>query len=415
MQQNLHEVLVVGSGAREHAILWGIHASAHHPVLYAAPGNPGMQEIAECLPLSTPDEIRQWAWGRCLLVVVGPETPLAEGLADLLRSDGHLVVGPSREAARLESSKYHAKEVMQRYGLPTARVEALFSREQLDEVIARETEWPHVLKQSRLAAGKGVAILHSRKEAEDLARSWGEDPTLFEEGLLWEQYLEGREVSVHVLTNGQEYLWLPLTQDHKRLTADPKSPNTGGMGAYGPVDFVSESLQEEINRRILDPVMRYLTDQGLLYRGVLYVGLMLTSEGPYVLEFNVRLGDPEAEVMIPLLTVDWYDVWLSLAQGQLPSRLPAPNQHAVAVVMAAEGYPGNPVQGQPIAISGIHGALVFHAGTGLAEHHLVSRGGRVLTVVGRGESREAARQMAYSQINEIHFPRSQYRIDIASS
>lgn len=410
-----NDVLVVGSGAREHAILWGLRRSPAAGRLYAAPGNAGMAELAECVPAVTVDQIVDWAGDRRMLVVVGPEVPLAEGLADRLRERGHRVVGPSAAASRLESSKRYAKEVMAACGIRTASATTIHDYEGLRRLIAEETEWPHVIKQSRLAAGKGVVVLGSRREAEELAERWRGQTEVFEDGLLWERYLPGREVSIHVLTDGSRYVWLPMTQDHKRLTADPSSPNTGGMGAYGPVGWVDRALQAEIDRTILDPLMNYMRRQGLLYRGVLYVGLMLTAEGPQVLEFNVRLGDPEAEVIVPLVDEDWYHIWSELSEGRLPERPLKPAAgHAVAVVMASEGYPEEPVTGQRLSVNPVAGAVVFHGATRQDEAGFVAHGGRVLTVVGFGADLASAKSTAYQQVAAISFPRSHFRRDIAS-
>ncbi|MCY0881803.1 MAG: phosphoribosylamine--glycine ligase, partial [Firmicutes bacterium] len=308
------DVLVIGSGAREHALVWGLKNSPQVGTIYAAPGNAGIAAVATCVPVHTKEEIIDFVTAHPMLVVIGPEAPLADGLADALRARGILVMGPGRLGAQLESSKAFAKDVMTTLDIPTARAVTAFSYEDLLQLIGQETRWPHVMKQSRLAAGKGVAVVHSAAQAQELASYWKSDDDLFVQGVLWEDYLEGREVSIQVLTNGKEYVWLPSAQDHKRLTADPDSPNTGGMGAYAPVPGISAADQEQINREVFDPLMQYFQDEKVDYRGVLYAGLMMTSQGPFVLEFNVRLGDPEAESVIPLLDVDWFSVWEGVAR-----------------------------------------------------------------------------------------------------
>ncbi|MDA8195267.1 MAG: phosphoribosylamine--glycine ligase [Thermaerobacter sp.] len=418
MTEALRDVLVVGAGAREHAILWGLAKSPGTGRLYAAPGNAGMGELATCLGFGGVDEICRWAADRKLLVIIGPEAPLAEGLTDRLRMAGQAVVGPSQAAARLESSKQYAKGVMEQAGIPTADAITLRDYDTLVDVIARETAWPHVLKQSGLAGGKGVVVAASASEARAVADRWRAQGFDFAGGVLWETCLVGREVSVHVVTNGREYVWLPLTQDHKRLTADPSSPNTGGMGAYGPVEGLSGDTVKRINREVLDPLMQFLASEALDYRGVLYVGLMLTGDGPKVLEFNVRLGDPEAEVLIPLLDVDWRAWWWEIAQGRLPANeLTAAGRHAVAVVMAAQGYPDHPRRGQPLAIPGDLGpdTMIFHGATRRDATGLLADGGRVLTVVGMAASRTAARDLAYRAVSAIEFPHHQVRPDIAAN
>lgn len=406
------EVVVIGSGAREHALVWGLAKSPHVTKIWAWPGNPGMDGMAERV-----DDLGAIARGRRLLVVVGPEAPLAEGLADQLRQAGHWVVGPGAEGARLEASKRWAKTVMERLGIPTASAQVVHSADELDAAIKAEAVWPHVMKQSRLAAGKGVVVAPGPEVAHAVAREWARDPDIWRDGVLWEECLTGREVSLHIVTNGREYRWLPLTRDHKRLTAAPDSPNTGGMGAFGPVEELDAAAVTTINHTILDPLMEDLTRRHIDYRGVLYVGLMMTAHGPKVLEFNVRLGDPEAEVLMPMLDVDWYEVWMAVAQGQLPT-LSGPVSPAVAVVMAAPGYPGMPEVGIPLTIPLAipEDTLIFHGATRWqTPGSLVSAGGRVLTVVGRGPTVGDARRQAYQAVEAIGFPGCQVREDIAAN
>ncbi len=413
--QMMRGILVVGSGAREHAILWGIARRSPQVPLYAAPGNPGMAELAQCLPLKSSQDIAAWARGKGpLLVVIGPEGPLAEGLSDLLRADGHVVVGPSREAAQLESSKAYAKKFMDRHGIPTAGWEIFYGEKDLAAHVARQSEWPLVLKQSRLAQGKGVVVAADADQALSCIAEWSADAQVYADGVIAETCLEGREVSVHILTNGSEYVWLPLAQDYKRLTEDPQSPNTGGMGAYAPVDWLSAEDREDIRTRILDPIMQAIGQEGLLYRGVLYVGIMMTDSGPLVLEFNVRMGDPETEVLIPILDIDWTHWWWELGQGRLAAlQLPQPDTAAVAVVLASEGYPRQALRGQPITITPTDDSLVFHAATRLAGGRLEADGGRVLAAVGLGRNVAQARVNSYRQVEAISFPASCTRMDIA--
>ncbi len=414
MTQRPQRALVVGQGSREHALVYSLTISGHFDRIYAAPGNPGMASLAECISYETLPELIRWcAHQDPLLVIVGPEAPLVAGLADVLRSQGHAVIGPSQAAAALEGSKAYAKDVMRRYEIPTASVQLARSPTELDRLIDAETAWPHVMKQSGLAGGKGVVVVDSKEAAFKVAQSWGERPELFTGGILWEECLVGEEISVHVLTNGHDYVWLPLTRDYKRLNALPDAPNTGGMGAFGPVPGLAPDTEDKINTEILDRVMQFLQDEGFLYRGILYVGLMLTHNGPKVLEFNVRMGDPETEVIIPVVDYDWGEVWLQLAEGTLPSLPRSFEKAAVAVVLADERYPQSSLGGQSIHVPPGGKGLVFHGATRMIDERLEAHGGRILTIVGVGPHITEARHQAYETIGAINAPHTQYRRDIA--
>lgn len=413
-QQRPQHALVVGQGSREHALVYSLTESQHFSKVYAAPGNPGIAGLAECIAYQNLPELISWCAKRePLLVIIGPEAPLVAGLADALRSQGHWVVGPSQAAAALEGSKTYAKEVMRRYNIPTARAQMARTPAQLQAWIEEETMWPHVMKQSGLAGGKGVVIVDSREAAWHVAESWTERPELFDEGILWEECLIGEEISVHVLTNGHEYAWLPLTRDYKRVNARSDAPNTGGMGAFGPVPGLDPETKDRINKEILDPVMQFLRDERMLYRGVLYVGLMLTASGPQVLEFNVRMGDPETEVIVPMVEQDWGALWMQLAQGRLPRIADHSGKAAVAVVLADERYPNPTTGGQPLHIPQNLDGLVFQGATRLVDGVLEGNGGRILTVVGVGPDVSNARRQAYQVMSQIDAPGTQYRQDIA--
>lgn len=406
------QAVVVGGGAREHALVHGLVQSG--AMVYAAPGNGGIGQEAELVDANTPDELATLFGRDRPLILIGPEAPLAAGWSDRLRQRGFPVVGPSQAAARLESSKRVAKAVMQRYQIPTASARVAHGSAELGEWIAAEPRWPQVLKQSRLASGKGVVVAGDAEEAKAVLKGWEADSSIWEDGVLFEDFLVGWEISIQVVTNGHTYQWLPASRDYKRLTPDPKSPNTGGMGAVAPVPL-DAALVRLINRQVFDPIMRYLAEERLLYRGILYAGLMITDQGPWVLEFNVRLGDPETQVIVPLLELDWFEFWNRLAHGDLVP-IPAPQGAAVGVVMAAQGYPGAPQTGQTIRIpAGDPHTLIFHAGTRQSDQGFQSHGGRVLTVVGRAATVTEAARVAYQRVQTIDFPASWHRPDIGLS
>jgi phosphoribosylamine--glycine ligase len=396
-------VLVVGSGGREHALAWKLAQSPVLSGLHAAPGNPGIAALGRCHPIVAEDVegllglCREYAMD---LVVVGPEAPLVAGIADELRRAGVAVFGPGAAAARIEGSKSFAKEIMHAAGVPTAA--------ELEEPRA-----PCVLKADGLAAGKGVFVCRTRAELEaalPTVRRLGED-------IVVEELLEGEEVSVFVLTDGTGTLALPPAQDFKRLRDGDEGPNTGGMGSYSPVPLLSSDEVEDVVATVHRPVLDELAERGTPFVGLLYAGLMLTAEGPRVLEFNSRFGDPETQAILPLIEGDLLSALASAAAGSLgPGRLEASGEAAVSVVLAAPGYPDAPEAGIPI--EGIdeaegEGALVFHAGTAVREGKTVSAGGRVLDITGLGSSVAEARERAYSAVERISFPGSQYRRDVA--
>lgn len=407
----LREAIVIGSGAREHALVHALRTSGAQ--VYAIPGNAGIAEEADIIRVDRPQAVVQKFAHTKPLIVVGPEAPLAEGWADILRDGGFSVVGPSRLAAQLESSKRLSKEIMVQCGVPTAKARVTTEPETLRRWIMEETHWPKVLKQSGLAAGKGVSVVSDIDQAIDTLERWQNRNEIWKDGVLFEECLDGYEISVEVLTNGRTYTWLPVAQDYKRLTAQPDSPNTGGMGAMAPL-VLEPSLIETINRTIFDPVMRYLSERQWVFRGVLYAGLMVTSRGPMALEFNVRLGDPETEVILPILPVDWFDFWMALAAGKLPE-VPKPSGAAVGVVMAAPGYPDAPVSGTSIHLGQDQPhTRIYHGGTRKTAQGWESQGGRVLTVVGTGDTIAQARERAYRRIQSLDFPGGFHRQDIGA-
>jgi phosphoribosylamine--glycine ligase len=406
------KVLVVGSGGREHALLWKAAQSPLVERLYAAPGNAGMEALAERVPWNGEVEaLADWALEAGIdLTLVGPEAPLVEGIADAFWERGLKIFGPTQKAAMIEGSKAFAKGLMERYGIPTARYrtfqDPLLALEYLEEVGV-----PIVIKDSGLAAGKGVTVafdLHTAKQAvaNILNRAEGGEVVI-------EEYLEGEEATVLALTDGKTVLPLLPSQDHKRLLDGDQGPMTGGMGAVAPYPMDGATLRR-VEEEILWPLVRGLEAEGVVYRGVIYAGLMLTREGPKVLEFNARFGDPEAQAVLPLLQSDLVELALKVAEGRLQgTRLSWREGAAACVVLAAPGYPENPRKGIPLHLpEPPEGVLVFHAGTRREGGRLVSAGGRVLNVVGLGKDLKEALERAYAFIPRIGFPGAVYRRDI---
>jgi phosphoribosylamine--glycine ligase len=397
------KVLVVGSGGREHALAWKLTRSDALAELHATPGNPGIAALARCHPIRMDDV--EGLLGLCRehgldLVVIGPEAPLVAGVADHLRRAGVMVFGPGAGAARIEGSKSFAKEVMAAAGVPTAA--------ELAEVRA-----PCVVKADGLAAGKGVFVCRTQTEAD---AAW-EQARALGDSVLVEELLEGEEVSLFALTDGVEAIPLAPAQDFKRLLDGDEGPNTGGMGSYSPTPFLRPDEIDELVETVHRPVLAELAARGKPFIGLLYAGLMLTGDGPRVLEFNCRFGDPETQAILPRLEGDFLGALAAAAGGALGGvELSAGPEAAVSVVLAAAGYPEAPEPG--VQIGGIEeaeagGALVFHAGTAVRDGRLVSAGGRVLNVTGLGGSVAEAREHAYAAVERIDFPGAQFRRDVA--
>ena len=423
-------VLVVGSGGREHALAWRIARSPGAGRIYAAPGNPGTAKVAENVAIDPLDfqGLHDFCRQKAVdLVVVGPENPLAAGLADFLRERGIAVFGPGRAGARLESSKAWAKGFKRRHGVPCASY-ATF--DDLDDAVRhlRSTPGPWVIKADGLALGKGVTITGDLGEAIRAVGLYMDGTLLGEAGrtVVIEEYLRGRELTGMAVTDGESLLPLPFARDHKRAFDGDQGPMTGGMGAFSPVPLGPR--QQELSRAIVDGILRRtvegLRKEGIDYRGVLYAGLMLTERGPKVLEYNVRFGDPEAQCIMPLLEGDFAGVLLACAEGRLGSSLEAGALRAspgycVSVVMASAGYPGAYPKGLPI--SGLDegldedpGTMVFQAGTKVQDGKLVTAGGRVLAVTSVAPSLREAVERAYLRVRGIAFQGAHFRSDIAS-
>lgn len=413
-------VLLIGSGGREHALAWKLAQSQRIDTLYAAPGNPGIAQHATIADLNASDHravidfIRRHQIG---LVVVGPEQPLVEGLADNIRTIGVPVFGPGREAAKLEGSKGFTKDLCARVGIPTARYFRVTSKDgalACIEDFADGDQLRCVIKADGLAAGKGVVVAMTRAEAEDAVAA------LFTGGpaeAVIEEFLEGEEASLFVLSDGTSTASFGSAQDHKRVGDGDTGPNTGGMGAYSPAHVLAPELEERALGEIVRPTIDALAAAGTPYVGVLYAGLMLTADGPKLIEYNVRFGDPECQVLMARFDGDLVDTLLAVAQGRLAD-LPAPafsDDVALTVVMAAKGYPGTPETGGPIGgidAAEADGALVFQAGTRMAGDQLVAAGGRVLAVTATGSDVAAAQRAAYAAVDAIDFPSGFCRRDI---
>jgi phosphoribosylamine--glycine ligase len=413
-------ILLVGGGGREHAIGWKLHQSSRLDRLMSLPGNPGLAELGSVIEGIDPNNVGGVATMAGQLgvdlVVVGPEAPLAAGLVDAFGRDKIPVWGPNRAAARLESSKQFAKAVMDRAGVATAPWEA-FTDEAPALAYLKTSEPPYVVKADGLASGKGVLVTADITAAEDWVRrcmggEFGPSGTT----VVIEGFLEGPEVSVFALCSGTDVVALEPARDYKRLRTGDEGPNTGGMGAYSPVTDLPPGLIDHVITKVMKPVLVTMAAEGSPYRGFLYAGLVLTSGGPHVLEFNCRLGDPETQVVLPRMKADLVDLIEAGVTGSL-GRVGCDwsTSAAVNVVLAAPGYPDQRQSGQPVHLPPLEeGELIFHAGTTLEGKRLLTSGGRVLNAVGVGADRDEARRRAYRLADRIRFSGKQYRTDIAS-
>ena len=413
-------VLLIGSGGREHALAWKLAQSPRLDKLFAAPGNPGIAEHAELVAIDPADHkaVRTFcAKERIELVVIGPEAPLVEGLADSLRAAGLAVFGPSAAAARLEGSKGFTKELCARHNIPTARFVRAADRDAARAALL-QFGLPVVIKADGLAAGKGVIIAETQGDAEAAIEM------MFEGGfgaagaeVVIEECLVGEEVSFFAISDGKAVVPFGSAQDHKRVGDGDTGPNTGGMGAYSPASVLTAELQARVMHGIVEPTIRAMAEAGTPYSGVLFAGLMLTADGPSLIEYNVRFGDPECQVLMMRLESDLLELMLATARGEL-AECAAPrfsDGAALTVVMAAKGYPGTPEKGgiiSGIEQAGDSGTKIFHAGTARANGALVANGGRVLAVTGSGASVAEAREAAYAAVGRIDFPSGFCRRDI---
>lgn len=414
------KVLVIGSGGREHALLWKLSQSPSVTDVYVVPGNDGMSDVASLIPIKGNEDIIDFA--RLMqvdLTVAGPETVLTEGLADEFEKRGMAFFGPSKAAARIEGSKGFAKALMKKYGIPTAAYETFDDEEKAIAYLKANDTYPIVIKADGLASGKGVIIAQSEEEAIDTVKDMLEGHTFSGAGrsVVIEEFMEGEEASLLCFCDGTNVVPMISAQDHKRIFDFDKGPNTGGMGAYAPAPVMTKEMCEEVNVRILRPIVAAMKKEGYPFKGCLYAGLMITSEGPKVVEFNCRFGDPETEAVLPLFDGDLARVMLDCVHGTLSDEAVVWKKAcAVDVVLASEGYPASHSSGE--VISGIEdakkaGCLVFHAGTVKKNGQYVVNGGRVLNVVALADTLAEAKAKAYEGVSRISWRGMQYRHDIA--
>ena len=411
-------ILVIGSGGREHALFWKLMESPQTDNIYALPGNPGMGKQID-ISVTDNAEILRFAKEKEIgLVVVGPEVPLMNGLVDDLERVGIRAFGPRANAAEIEGSKAFAKDLMKKYGIPTARYEVFTEAEPARAYIRKEGA-PIVVKADGLAAGKGVIVAMTEQEALDAVNAIMEDNSFGEAGarIVIEEFMEGEEASLLAFTDGKIIRPMISAQDHKRAFDGDKGPNTGGMGTYAPAPVMTPEMIERATEEILKPTITAMAKEGRVYCGCLYLGLMMTKDGPKVVEFNARLGDPETQVVLPLLDGDLVQIMCACADGTLADvPIHWKDGAAVCIVLAAGGYPASYEKGHEIhgiADAEAKGALVFHAGTAEQNGKLVTNGGRVLGVVGRGRDIASAVASAYAAVDCISFKDAYYRNDIA--
>lgn len=414
------KVAVIGGGGREHALVWKLAQSTRVTELFCAPGNPGIAQHATCVPIAVNDLDALQAWVQqegIDLTIIGPEDPLSQGIVDRFQAAGLPVYGPSQQAAQLESSKSFAKEKMRAYGVPTAKAETFTDYLSAWSYVQAQGA-PIVIKADGLAAGKGVTVAQTLDEAENALREALETGRFGDAGrtVVVEEFMAGEEMTVLSFVSGKTFLPMVPSQDHKPVFDRDQGPNTGGMGAYSPVPHLAAWLPE-IEGKIVRPMVEGLQRDGIDFQGVLYTGLMLTAEGPKVVEFNVRFGDPEAQVVLPRLQTDLLEVIAASLEGRLHEVTLEWNPRAcVCVIAASGGYPGSYEKGLPIT-GELHSSadeVVFHAGTAERAGALVTNGGRVLNVSALGDDLRAAQQASYRRLQKIHFSNMHYRSDIAS-
>jgi phosphoribosylamine--glycine ligase len=417
-------VLLIGSGGREHALAWKLKQSPKVTNLFCAPGNAGIEQITECVPINMNeiDKLIKFAQKEKIdLTVVGPEQPLIEGIVDSFEKNGLTIFGPSKLAAEIEGSKVFAKHFMKKYKIPTANFRS-FDASQMEEAVEFISHLPPpiVVKADGLAAGKGVVVCESQDRARQTLDAMMKEKIFGDAGtkVVIEECLTGEEISILALTDGKEFVLLPPAQDHKRIFDNDQGKNTGGMGAYAPVPFVKLSMLETIKRTIIKPTLQGLAKEGRTYKGCLYAGLMLTENGPKVIEFNCRFGDPETQVVLPLLDADLFDIMMQISSGKLGTKkISWKQQSAVCVVLASGGYPDAYETGKEIiGLENIKDpdVVVFHSGTKKEKKNIITKGGRVLgvTALGQKDDLESVIDKAYRAVEKITFDGAYYRSDI---
>lgn len=416
------QVLVIGGGGREHTLVWKLAQSKKVTKLYAAPGNPGMKDLAECVDLDITDlsGLADWAEKHAIdLTVVGPEAPLVAGIVDVFKARGLTIFGPSAKAAEIEGSKIFSKELMQKYGVPTAFFKVCDNLADA-RAFVEEKGAPIVIKADGLAAGKGVVVAMTRDEALEALDEMMGDHKFGAAGnrVVIEEFMDGEEASLLAFTDGKTIVPMLAAQDHKRVDDGDQGPNTGGMGAYCPAPVMTDALKKKTVKTILRPIVDALAKEGRPYSGCLYAGLMIKGDSVKVVEFNARFGDPETQVVLPLLKSDLAEIMVACAKGTLrPDMVEWSDKAAVCVVMASGGYPVSYRKGLPItglkAAGSMKDVVVFHAGTREEDGKVLTNGGRVLGVTAVADDIPSAQQKAYDAVEKIHFDGAHYRQDIA--
>jgi len=415
------KILVIGNGGREHTIIYKLKQSPRVETIFASPGNAGILDIAQKAEINNQndfEEIKNWVKKNNIdITIVGPEAPLADGIVDSFEKDGLKIFGPNRKAAQIEGSKSFSKYIMQKYNIPTADYKEFTSYKEAENYIKQST-FPIVIKADGLAAGKGVLICQTETEAIDALKITMLDKKFGDSGnkIIIEDFMQGEEVSILAFTDSETILPLIPAQDHKNIFEGDKGPNTGGMGAYAPAPVATQAIQKEAYEKILVPIIQGLKQEGITYKGVIYAGLMITKDGPKVVEFNCRFGDPEVQVVLPALENDFVDIIEAILNNDLKSQtLKWSNKSFACVVLASGGYPGTYEKNK--LITGLDeisdDIIIFHAGTSKNKEQYFTNGGRVLDIVSYGESLQEALDKIYAAVPKIHFDGVYYRNDIA--
>ena len=417
------KVLVIGSGGREHTLIWKINQSPKVSQIYCAPGNAGISQLAQCINIDADniEKLADFAQKKKIdLTLVGPELPLSKGIVNEFNKKNLRIFGPSQEATEIESSKVFSKHLMKKYNIPTANYEVFQNSEKALDYIKQQT-FPLVIKADGLAAGKGVFIVKNLEQAKDALDILMEEKKFGEAGrqVVIEEFLDGEEISILAFCDGKTIIPMISSQDHKKIFDNDQGSNTGGMGAYSPVPFYTTEIKEKVCREILKPTVKGLQNEGREYKGVLYAGLILTKEGPKVLEFNARFGDPETQVVLPGLKTDLVDILNAVIEETLHKiNIEWEDNAAVCVVVASGGYPGKYQKGKPISglerLKKMKNIIAFHAGTKFQDEEIVTSGGRVLGITAWDDTISKAKEKAYEGVEKIYFKDMYYRKDIAS-